>query len=201
MKRVNDRDKATIFMVAFVVVLAIIFTVATAYRANAARQWAQGFPKPADVACEDLNAYLFPEGVVPQELVPVFGNDADTEWSESWTGASWAPNGYICIREIGPELVPAEEPPSDGDEGGGGPPDPSGREYLYSGGSLVNGVLGGGSGYTYVSSSFSICTTWTAARVTSANGLVSVDSWSDGNYVYVYNSGDLTTISVYVTCA
>lgn len=135
-------------------------------------------------------------------------DSAEAPCPEGW-GPSWAewPNdhtgGWVCTREVedpscsytpcaaAPVSTPAPTLP----------PWPSGREFLYSGGRIVNGVLGGGSGYTYVSSPFNICTTWSAARVTSLNNLVTVDSWVNNGYVYVYNPGNQTTISIYVTCA
>lgn len=178
---ISDRTRATVALSAFVIVLATILVVATAYRANAARQWPQGFPKPVDVACEDLNAYLFPDGVVPQELVPVFGTDADTEWSESWTGASWAPNGYICIREIGPELLPpqaaAEQPPSGGGGGGGGG----------ASGTLSGTVLAGA---TYTAT---ICLP--GESVATGENWITYPAWNTGGFPYNSSTGVYTLVN------
>lgn len=94
----GGRRKVTTFIATLVVLLGVTLGVTT-FQAFASGVWNQGVPKPADVECEDLNDYLFPDGVVPTDLLPVFGADATTEWSESWSGAEWA-NGPICIRSI-----------------------------------------------------------------------------------------------------
>lgn len=127
-----------------------------------------------------------------------YGKTTDT-CEEGW-GTSWAEwfNGPVCTREVDDPSQPVAAAP---DPTPTGPPWPSGREFLYAGGSIVNGVLSGGSGYTYVSTPFNICTTWQAARVTSANGLVVPYFFVDNAYVQVYNPGNQTTVSIYVTCA
>jgi hypothetical protein len=77
----------------------MVLTVAVAYQASAMGVWNQGVPKPAGVECEDLNEFLFPDGEVPADLLPVYGADATTAWEESWSSAEWA-GGPICIRTI-----------------------------------------------------------------------------------------------------
>lgn len=94
----SDSKKVITFIAALVVLLGVTLGVAT-FQAFASGVWLQGIPKPPDIACEDLNEALFPEGTVPFDLQPIYGNDATTEWGESWSGAEWA-NGPICIRSI-----------------------------------------------------------------------------------------------------
>ena len=97
----SDRNKASAFIFGLAGVLAIVLGLAYAIPAFAG-VWNQGVPKPVDVACEDLNEFLFPDGEVPADLLPVYGNDATTEWSESWSSGEWAKpsGGKICIRTI-----------------------------------------------------------------------------------------------------
>ena len=149
----TQRTKASTVIFAWTAFLAMVLTVAVAYQVSAAGVWNQGFPKPAGVECEDLNEFLFPDGVVPADLLPVFGNDATTEWSESHSGGEWAKpsGGEICIRTLDdPSCVAQGGCSAPAATGGGSTPTPSlptewvsiagGTIYLAVGESIAMGV-------------------------------------------------------------
>ena len=148
----TQRTKASTVIFAWAAFLALVLTVAVAYRASAMGVWNQGVPKPAGVECEDLNEFLFPDGEVPADLLPVYGADATTAWGESWSSAEWA-GGPICVRTIADPSCVAQggcAAPAPAASGGGSTPTPSlptawvsiagGTIYLAVGESVEMGV-------------------------------------------------------------
>ena len=162
----TDRTKASAALFGWVAFLSLVLVMAVAYRANAHPAWNQGYPKVVE-DCADLNDYLFPDGVVPADLLPVFGDDATTDWEESQSGGLWAEptGGAICIRTIGVHAHEAPAAPSGGSSGGGSAP--------VSALPTAWGSIAGGSIYLAVGASTSMgvappCTTGTLEiRVTS----------------------------------